>query len=162
MYCRNCGKEIDPGAAICVGCGYQNGTGFNFCQNCGQQVTPGAAICTNCGYALTAPVVGEQKSKLVAVLLAFFLGSIGIHDFLPGLHQVRRYQDRPHLLHRRGWQHLGADRLHPPADRLPAHRRQRRGAEKGILIGFTKKDCGRLSTVFFYNITAMVSISAAF
>ena len=84
MYCRNCGKEIDPGAAICVGCGYQNGTGFNFCQNCGQQVTPGAAICTNCGYALTAPVVGEQKSKLVAVLLAFFLGSIGIHDFYLG------------------------------------------------------------------------------
>lgn len=28
--------------------------------------------------------MGEQKSKLVAVLLAFFLGSIGIHDFYLG------------------------------------------------------------------------------
>ncbi len=31
-----------------------------------------------------AAVVGEQKSKLVAVLLCFFLGGIGIHDFYLG------------------------------------------------------------------------------
>ena len=30
------------------------------------------------------PVNGEQKSKLVAVLLCFFLGGIGIHDFYLG------------------------------------------------------------------------------
>lgn len=85
MYCKNCGKEIDSNAAICVGCGYAVGTGSNFCHNCGQPVAPGAAVCTSCGVALTAPVAaGEQKSKLVAVLLAFFLGSIGIHDFYLG------------------------------------------------------------------------------
>lgn len=85
MYCKNCGKEIDSNAAICVGCGYAVGTGSNFCHNCGQPVAPGAAVCTSCGVALTAPVAaGEQKSKLVAVLLAFFLGGIGIHDFYLG------------------------------------------------------------------------------
>ncbi len=85
MYCKNCGKEIDSNAAICVGCGYATGTGSNFCQNCGQPVAQGAAVCTSCGVALTAPVAaGEQKSKLVAVLLAFFLGGIGIHDFYLG------------------------------------------------------------------------------
>lgn len=90
MYCKNCGKEIDPGAAICIGCGFQNGTGSNYCQHCGQPVAPGAAVCTSCGFATVpantaAPVVGgEPKSKLVAVLLAFFLGGIGIHDFYLG------------------------------------------------------------------------------
>lgn len=89
MYCKNCGKPIDPGAAICVNCGFANGTGNHFCHNCGQPVNPGAAFCTSCGYAAnTAPVgaasVNGQKSKLVAVLLAFFLGGIGIHDFYLG------------------------------------------------------------------------------
>ena len=87
MFCKNCGKEIDPGAAICVGCGFANGTGVNYCQNCGQPIAPGAAVCTSCGFA-TAPAAAAtnngQKSKLVAVLLAFFIGSIGIHDFYLG------------------------------------------------------------------------------
>lgn len=56
MFCKNCGAEIDPNAAICVKCGYQKGTGNNFCNNCGQQVTPGATVCTNCGYAQTPAV----------------------------------------------------------------------------------------------------------
>ena len=84
MFCKNCGTQVDPNAAICVKCGYQMGTGNNYCHNCGNPVAPGAAICTACGYAQKAAPVGEQKSKLVAVLLAFFLGSIGIHDFYLG------------------------------------------------------------------------------
>lgn len=88
MFCKNCGQPIDPGAAICVKCGYQNGTGNNFCQNCGQPIAPGAAVCTTCGFAQVAPIpVEEQKSKLVAVLLALFLGGIGIHDFYLGYTQ---------------------------------------------------------------------------
>ncbi len=83
MYCKNCGQEIDPNAAICVKCGFQKGTGSSYCHNCGQPTAPGANVCTNCGFALTA-ANGEQKSKLVAVLLAFFLGGIGIHDFYLG------------------------------------------------------------------------------
>lgn len=86
MFCKNCGNEIAPGAAICVNCGFASGTGINYCQNCGQPVAPGAAVCTNCGFA-TAPAASAangQKSKLVAVLLCFFIGGIGIHDFYLG------------------------------------------------------------------------------
>lgn len=79
---------MDVNAAVCAQCGFQKGTGFHFCQNCGNQVVPGASVCTNCGFALTSPVAGkpvlDQKSKLTAVLLCFFLGSIGIHDFYLG------------------------------------------------------------------------------
>ena len=84
MFCKNCGSQIDPGAAICVKCGFAKGTGNSYCHNCGAQVAPGATVCTNCGFAQAQPVNGEQKSKLVAVLLCFFLGSIGIHDFYLG------------------------------------------------------------------------------
>lgn len=85
MYCKNCGAQMDPNAAICVQCGFAKGTGKKFCQNCGKEVAEGAAVCIACGCALATPVVGgEQKSKLVAVLLAFFIGSIGIHDFYLG------------------------------------------------------------------------------
>lgn len=86
MFCKNCGSEIDANAAVCVKCGFQKGTGNKYCQNCGVEVAEGQAVCVNCGFALAAvPTANaEQKSKLVAVLLAFFLGSIGIHDFYLG------------------------------------------------------------------------------
>ncbi len=86
MYCKNCGNEMNENAAACMGCGFAKGTGDKFCANCGKEINPGAAICTNCGAAVkqAATVSGEQKSKLVAVLLAFFLGGIGIHDFYLG------------------------------------------------------------------------------
>lgn len=87
MFCRNCGKEIDERAAICVGCGFANGTGDKFCGNCGKEVAPGAAVCMNCGFAIeNKPVVDEsqQKSKLVAGLLGILLGGLGIHNFYLG------------------------------------------------------------------------------
>ena len=86
MFCRNCGAEINENAAACMSCGFAKGTGEKFCATCGKEVNPGAAVCVNCGSALkkVASANGEQKSKLVAVLLAFFLGSIGIHDFYLG------------------------------------------------------------------------------
>lgn len=85
MFCKNCGAEINEGAVACMTCGFAKGTGEKFCANCGAEINPGAAICTACGAAVKGTVVGgEQKSKLVAVLLAFFLGSIGIHDFYLG------------------------------------------------------------------------------
>lgn len=86
MYCKNCGAEINENAVACMSCGFAKGTGTKFCANCGGELNPGAAICTNCG-AAAKPIVnenGEQKSKLVAVLLAFFLGGFGIHDFYLG------------------------------------------------------------------------------
>lgn len=86
MYCRNCGNQMDDQASICVKCGVQVGTGTRYCPNCGAETGSGAAVCTKCGYALTKGVAagGEQKSKLVAGLLAIFLGTLGIHNFYLG------------------------------------------------------------------------------
>ncbi len=86
MFCKNCGAEMNENAVACMSCGFAKGTGEKFCSVCGAEINAGAVICTKCG-AATKPVAaanGEQKSKLVAVLLAFFLGSLGIHDFYLG------------------------------------------------------------------------------
>ena len=87
MFCKNCGNEVNENAVACMRCGFAKGNGEKYCANCGNEINPGAAICTKCGVAVKTTVInnnGEQKSKLVAVLLAFFLGSIGIHDFYLG------------------------------------------------------------------------------
>lgn len=87
MYCKNCGNQMDPNAAVCVKCGVATGQGANFCQNCGQPLAPGAAVCTQCGFAVQqAPVYDPamQKSKLTAGLLGIFLGGLGIHNFYLG------------------------------------------------------------------------------
>ena len=84
MYCRNCGREIANNAAVCVTCGVAVGQGTNYCYNCGAETMPNAAVCTRCGVALFQPIVGEQKSKLVAGLLGIFLGGLGIHNFYLG------------------------------------------------------------------------------
>ena len=85
MYCKNCGNELNENAVACMNCGFGKGTGDRFCSNCGSEINPGAAICIKCGAAVNAVAAGtEEKSKLVAVLLAFFVGGIGIHDFYLG------------------------------------------------------------------------------
>lgn len=56
-----------------------------YCNNCGTENTDGAAYCVNCATPLNGgarPVGG--KSKLVAGLLALFLGCWGIHNFYLG------------------------------------------------------------------------------
>ena len=87
MYCKNCGSEIDAQAAVCLKCGFKNGTGDSFCQNCGTQTTPGASVCTNCGFAINQTPQYDpalQKSKLAAGLLGIFLGAFGVHNFYLG------------------------------------------------------------------------------
>lgn len=86
MYCKNCGNQVAPDAAVCLNCGVATGAGTNFCHNCGAQTMPGAAVCTNCGVALgNAPINNVQgKSKLAAGLLGIFLGYFGVHNFYLG------------------------------------------------------------------------------
>lgn len=87
MYCRNCGAEIDPNAAMCVKCGFAKGTGDKFCENCGKETAVGASVCTNCGFAINNKAnidPATQKSKLTAGLLGIFLGGLGIHNFYLG------------------------------------------------------------------------------
>ena len=52
------------------------------CVNCGQTISPEAANCPGCGH----PNYGNSshKSRTTVVLLAFFLGGLGIHRFYVG------------------------------------------------------------------------------
>lgn len=87
MYCKNCGAQMDEVAAVCVNCGAAKGTGTAFCQNCGTEVAPGAAVCLSCGVPTSSQAnaaVAGGKEKIVAALLAFFLGALGIHNFYLG------------------------------------------------------------------------------
>ena len=86
MFCKNCGKEIHPEAAICVACGFKNGTGDNYCAHCGSAIKAGAEVCLSCGFATRPQTQAPEnaKSKLVAGLLGLFLGGIGIHNFYLG------------------------------------------------------------------------------
>ena len=88
MYCTNCGKEMDPNAAVCINCGYAAGTGDKYCKNCGHEMTPGQAFCTQCGYATQPQTVkinpDMQKSKMAAGLLGIVLGALGVHNFYLG------------------------------------------------------------------------------
>ena len=85
MFCRNCGKELNPGAAVCTQCGVPVGAGKNFCYNCGEPCAQEAIFCTKCGVAFAAPVAEKStKSRMAAGLLGIFLGSIGVHNFYLG------------------------------------------------------------------------------
>lgn len=87
MFCRNCGKEMEDNAAVCVHCGFKAGTGDKYCANCGTEVTQGTAFCLNCGHAIEQqPTYSpeQQKSKLAAGLLGIFVGGLGVHNFYLG------------------------------------------------------------------------------
>jgi TM2 domain-containing membrane protein YozV len=114
MHCTSCGKEIEdnskfcdkcgqPVAAsiFCSNCGTQNRAGAVVCSKCGArmganqpapapqyaapppQYTAPPVAAPAPQYA--APVTGvSTKSRLVAGLLCFFLGSVGAHRFYTG------------------------------------------------------------------------------
>ncbi len=86
MYCRTCGSQIDNSAVVCVHCGCKPLSGHNYCQNCGATTTDGQAVCLNCGYSLQSKNESglSDRNMYIAAALAFFLGSIGIHDFYLG------------------------------------------------------------------------------
>ena len=85
MYCTNCGKEMNDNQAICLNCGVKTGVGKAYCGNCGSAVAPEADVCMNCGVALkkAAGDLGGQ-SKTTMALVCFFLGGIGVHNFIVG------------------------------------------------------------------------------
>ena len=87
MFCRNCGKEMNDNQAICLNCGVKTGEGSAFCSNCGGAVAPGAEVCMNCGVAIKkAGVEGgiNKDNKVLMALVCFFLGYLGIHNFMLG------------------------------------------------------------------------------
>lgn len=52
MYCRNCGKEINNNAEVCVNCGFKPLSEKNFCQECGAETKSKQEICVKCGVRL--------------------------------------------------------------------------------------------------------------
>ena len=91
MYCRNCGEAMNDNQAICLKCGVATGTGNQFCANCGKSVDPNAAVCLSCGVAIkkkgSSAVSGDYlggKDKVTMALICFFLGGLGIHNFMMG------------------------------------------------------------------------------
>ena len=110
MYCKNCGAQMNDNQVVCLSCGCQAGTGVTFCANCGGQLNPGAIACMRCGVAANYGVVTRGgmpnnnvnpgyvqgpmnpkdawvpagKDKIVCILLCFFLGGLGIHNFYMG------------------------------------------------------------------------------
>ncbi len=86
MFCRNCGEQMNEQQAVCIKCGVKTGEGNSFCPNCGKAVDPNADVCLGCGMAIKKPVsksLGGQD-KLTMALICFFLGAIGIHNFMMG------------------------------------------------------------------------------
>lgn len=84
MYCTTCGEELNANQAICLKCGVKVGTGTAYCANCGSQMQPGAAVCLNCGVASKKTGDFAGYDKITIALICFFLGGLGIHNFMMG------------------------------------------------------------------------------
>ena len=86
MYCKNCGKEMNDNQAICLNCGVKTGDGTKFCANCGNEISEGAEVCLSCGVAVKKSASGNLagKDKVTIALICFFLGGLGIHNFMMG------------------------------------------------------------------------------
>lgn len=84
MFCKNCGKPLNDNQAICLQCGVKAGDGDMFCANCGQPVNPGADVCLNCGAAVKKGGSLDGDNKILMAILCFFLGGLGVHNFVLG------------------------------------------------------------------------------
>jgi len=74
---------MNENQAICLGCGVKAGEGSHFCQNCGKPLAPGAIVCLSCGVSVKNKSL-NGKDKVTIALLCFFLGAVGVHNFVLG------------------------------------------------------------------------------
>ncbi len=97
--CPRCGSDNRDGAPNCINCGaplaaqhreavtppVQQQIYQKPCINCNRLINSNYAVCPYCGsnQYVTTPAVA-QHNKLVACLLAIFLGSFGVHKFYLG------------------------------------------------------------------------------
>lgn len=84
MYCKNCGEQMNDNQAICIKCGVKVGEGNVYCANCGKNIDPNAEVCLNCGVAVKKVANYGGYDKIVLAIICFFLGGIGIHNFMLG------------------------------------------------------------------------------
>jgi TM2 domain-containing membrane protein YozV len=62
----------------------QSGWPSKYCASCGATIDSRAEICPHCGVRQPDAVVGESKSRPLAIVLALLLGNFGIHRFYVG------------------------------------------------------------------------------
>ncbi len=87
---------MEDGQAVCTKCGFAKDTGNKYCGNCGVEVQPQQAVCTSCGCpvneakkradaakAMEDSQLGGQD-KVVLIIVAVFIGTLGIHNFMMG------------------------------------------------------------------------------
>lgn len=79
MYCAKCGTQIDDAAVICPQCGCPT-ENFNQFQQAQSNVQQTVHVNVT---APAAPTV-SAKSRTAALVLAIFLGGLGIHKFYLG------------------------------------------------------------------------------
>ena len=94
VFCTNCGKSISEQAVACMSCGARPTGHKKFCRYCGVALNPEQVVCVKCGAGIgtagSSRSVGGgsgtswEKNKLVAGLLALFLGGIGAHKYYMG------------------------------------------------------------------------------
>ena len=87
MFCKNCGESLNENQAICLKCGVKVGDGNAYCANCGEPIDANAEFCLKCGVAVKkAAAKGDLggKDKITVALVCFFLGGLGIHNFMMG------------------------------------------------------------------------------
>ena len=76
---------MDPNQAICIKCGVKTGNGDKFCANCGKEIAPNQDVCMNCGFSVKKQGGNlNGQDKIVMILVALFLGGLGIHNFMMG------------------------------------------------------------------------------
>ena len=76
---------MNDNQAICIKCGVKVGQGNAFCANCGKELVPNAEVCMNCGVAVKKAASDYNgHDKIVILLICFFLGGLGIHNFMMG------------------------------------------------------------------------------
>ena len=88
MYCRDCGQLISNDSLKCTNCGTRKGLGDNYCYRCGSRIkSHSIEVCEFCGAKLNNNIDElniKIKNKLLAGILALFLGGMGIHRFYLG------------------------------------------------------------------------------
>ena len=95
-FCTNCGRPVSEQAVACMSCGARPIGHKKFCRQCGVALNPEQVVCVRCGAGISAAGASRsvgvgghtgnsgQKNKLVAGLLAIFLGGIGAHKYYMG------------------------------------------------------------------------------
>ena len=84
MFCRNCGTELGYKEDPCKKCNYKRGFGVDYCPDCGAETEARARKCPECKATLFVMRNTKPRNRVVATLLAFFIGMFGIHNFYLG------------------------------------------------------------------------------